>query len=484
MKVFAFTFLVIFSLQSYGTDFYVSTTGNDSNSGDNINQPFLTMNKLLMTLQPGDVGYIRGGIYTLNQTTQVSGTPQNPITITAYNIENVVLEGISNSTNGGRFRIVNDWYYIYGLELRNGDAGFTLTSNASNNIIENCKVHNCYYTGYYVAAGASNNQFINCDAYDMYDSGTNGGNADGFGVNGQNTVPGSGNVFISCRSWHNSDDGFDVWKADHTVTFINCYSFDNGVGNGDGNGFKLGINISQNDIHILKNCVAWNNRQNGFDYNDNSLPQVLYNCTAYNNGRNFKFSNINGAPNIDDIQNCISVISQNEDILLPSIINQKINSWNSVNPNDNNIVSANFLSIDSSVISGERNVDGSIPDSDFLKLKTTSDFIDAGIDVGLPFNGSAPDFGAFESDATNTVDSYTNNYKLVVYPNPIKSYFMINYSESIKNLHIYNILGKKTAYLKDATILNNKTIKIETNNWKKGFYIVNCNHISKIIFIE
>ena len=44
----------------------------------------------------------------------------------------------------------------------------------------------------------------------------------------------------------------------------------------------------------------------------------------------------------------------------------------------------------------QRNEDGSLPNIDYLYLKSTSDLIDKGIDVGLPFNGSAPDIGAFE----------------------------------------------------------------------------------------
>jgi hypothetical protein len=34
---------------------------------------------------------------------------------------------------------------------------------------------------------------------------------------------------------------------------------------------------------------------------------------------------------------------------------------------------------------------------DFFELVTASDLRDAGIDIGLPFNGSAPDLGPFES---------------------------------------------------------------------------------------
>jgi hypothetical protein len=45
-----------------------------------------------------------------------------------------------------------------------------------------------------------------------------------------------------------------------------------------------------------------------------------------------------------------------------------------------------------------RKPDGSLPDVDYFKLINSSDLIDTGVDVGLPYNGSAPDIGAFESE--------------------------------------------------------------------------------------
>ena len=44
-----------------------------------------------------------------------------------------------------------------------------------------------------------------------------------------------------------------------------------------------------------------------------------------------------------------------------------------------------------------RKPDGSLPDSDFLRLAPQSDLVDAGIDVGLPFAGGRPDLGALET---------------------------------------------------------------------------------------
>jgi hypothetical protein len=43
-----------------------------------------------------------------------------------------------------------------------------------------------------------------------------------------------------------------------------------------------------------------------------------------------------------------------------------------------------------------REPDGSLPANGFARLVAGSDLIDKGVDVGLPYTGSAPDLGAFE----------------------------------------------------------------------------------------
>jgi hypothetical protein len=81
------------------------------------------------------------------------------------------------------------------------------------------------------------------------------------------------------------------------------------------------------------------------------------------------------------------------------------NTWNL----DLDLTEDDFVSLDdpSMTVTGEdlstipgmlgpRNDDGSLPDVDFLKLKKGSRAIDKGEDVGFPFEGKAPDLGAFE----------------------------------------------------------------------------------------
>jgi hypothetical protein len=59
--------------------------------------------------------------------------------------------------------------------------------------------------------------------------------------------------------------------------------------------------------------------------------------------------------------------------------------------------SADFLGLDEADLVKPRKANGDLPDVAFLHLALGSDLIAAGVDVGLPFKGKAPDLGAFES---------------------------------------------------------------------------------------
>jgi hypothetical protein len=57
-----------------------------------------------------------------------------------------------------------------------------------------------------------------------------------------------------------------------------------------------------------------------------------------------------------------------------------------------------FLSVsDMGFMTAPRQADGSLPVLDFMRLSATSKFIDRGVDVMLPFAGTAPDLGCYET---------------------------------------------------------------------------------------
>src|SRR5207249_11254090 len=72
-------------------------------------------------------------------------------------------------------------------------------------------------------------------------------------------------------------------------------------------------------------------------------------------------------------------------------VTEQTKSWNlSVSAN-----AADYGDLSEEAASAPRNADGSLP-AGFARLVSGSDLIDKGIDVGTPYNGSAPDLGPYE----------------------------------------------------------------------------------------
>jgi Tol biopolymer transport system component len=74
--------------------FYVAPTGSDANDGLSLATPFKTIQHgLNAAAMPGDTVLVRGGSYHEQLTLSHSGSPQNPITLAAYNGEHPVVTG-------------------------------------------------------------------------------------------------------------------------------------------------------------------------------------------------------------------------------------------------------------------------------------------------------------------------------------------------------------------------------------------------------
>ncbi len=254
-----------------------------------------------------------------------------------------------------------------------------------HNTFENCTFHDNRNTGLEINEGGAHTTVINSDAYRNYDPKKFGGI--GGRVRAEATRS-PGNRFIGCRAWENSDDRFDAFDSPETVTFERCSAFRNGVDvwqyggfDGNGNGFKVGGNMAQAN-HQLSFCTAFENVVKGFDQNNNSGGITIYNSTAYKNGTNFGMGNPVNSGQEHDFKNNVSLGASN------SIANasQQNNSWNE----GFSVSEADFSSLDTALGSAPRAADGSLPVNDFLRLKGTSPLVDSGVDVGLPFNGSAP----------------------------------------------------------------------------------------------
>jgi hypothetical protein len=389
-------------------NYYVATNGSDSNSGTDTNHPFATLGKAAGLANAGNLIYVRGGTY--NWKTQVTlsrnGSPTQPIRVRAYPGEHPLLDFTGEPANSAGINISGNWWQLYGLEIaHSGHNGILI--NGSTNVVELCVIHESGDSGVDITSAstlASSNLVLNCDFYRNYDPPI-GGNADGLTAK---FVVGPNNVFRGCRSWNNSDDGFDFWMATNAVLVDHCITFSNGFDvfdadpstntmfDGDGNGFKMGGGYAPGPHHYL-NCVSFGNKVNGFDQNNNTAGLNVDNCTAWaNGGQNFNLNHdTTNAPmtGVHVVRNNLSIAGSSADSFRTGSLLTN-NSWQIVSPA---ATAADLLSTNAAFVLAPRRDDGSPPESPFLRPVPTGRLVNKGVNIGGTFSGSAPDLGAYET---------------------------------------------------------------------------------------
>ncbi|MCH9680073.1 MAG: right-handed parallel beta-helix repeat-containing protein [Deltaproteobacteria bacterium] len=411
-----------------GNTYYLAVDGDDADPGTEA-APFGSFGHAIDTAAPGDTILVRGGVYLLDTSIEIdkSGTPGAPINLWAHAGETPVLDFSNNprhanppqprdddsiaATHDAVGIVVgggSDWWHIRGLTVQ-GAPYYGVRVYGSNNVFERLVLHDNQASGLELTGkegfSPSDNLVLHCDSFHNFDPQSNGEDADGFGA--KFDLLGPGNVFRGNRAWSNADDGYDFWHAP-AVLLEDCWSFDNGFNRpewvqqlsggwqGDGLGFKLGQDAGELVLHRV---VAWGNKAFGIDENSNGSPGgvTIHNATLVNNAKNgnpIQLDLDDGQPHT--VRNTIAFDIDGPGVtdLHPAVDNAS-NSWNGLG-----VTAADFVDLDMPTLmlvgSGPRKPDGSLPDLG-LRLAPGSSLIDAGVDVGLPFSGAAPDLGAFET---------------------------------------------------------------------------------------
>jgi hypothetical protein len=465
------TALALLSLaHSYGsaTTYFLSPAGNDTGTGT-MDSPFFTVGKVLSlptaAFMPGDTILVRGGSYTYASTTTITrnGTDSAHYVLMNFAGERPLFDFSTQpvtSSNRG-FNHKGSYWHIRGIDFKGaGDNGMNITG--SYNTIEFCAFFGNHDTGLQLGGGASYNRIINCDSYDNAD--TSQRNADGFAPK---LDVGTGNYFYGCRSWQNSDDGWDGYMRgadDVTTTLESCWCFANGYlsdgseSRGNGNGFKTGGSDDKRLKHnaILRRCLAVDNRVKGFDQNNNRGSITILNCTAYRNGTNYGLGDTLANTKVLTLTNCVALGPTGS---LHSTAVQQTNSWL---PPFLPVAASDFVSCDTAGLRAPRKSDGSLPDITFLTPAPGSQLINAGTDVGLPYSGSAPDLGFVETaEPTAVRESAQHPEEFALhqnYPNPFNPATSIGYtvgavsSQQIEvsshvRLAVYDLIGREVAVL-------------------------------------
>ncbi|EHS57085.1 parallel beta-helix repeat-containing protein, partial [Paenibacillus sp. Aloe-11] len=143
------------SASAAGTEYYVATSGSDSNTGTS-DAPWKTLQHAADVAPAGSTVYVRGGVYNQKlKITRSGSASQGPIVFTNYGTETAVIDGTGLSVSGtqGLIELADvDYVTVQGFEIRNfttasknavpvgiyvhGSGGFI---NLSNNKIHDIK---------------------------------------------------------------------------------------------------------------------------------------------------------------------------------------------------------------------------------------------------------------------------------------------------------------------------------------------------------
>lgn len=100
--------------------YFVSPNGSDHNPGT-FKQPWCTLGKAARSVIPGDIVYVREGLYKEAVYIAASGSQEKPIQFLAYPGETPIVDGtnLKLPQGAGLIRIKGDWIRFSGFEVRN-----------------------------------------------------------------------------------------------------------------------------------------------------------------------------------------------------------------------------------------------------------------------------------------------------------------------------------------------------------------------------
>ena len=428
-------FLMACAVAARAAEWHVAPDGDDRSAGSRA-APFAGLMRAQEAAVPGDVVLVHGGTHRLSADAVAaprglyarvillgkSGTRERPITYRAAPGERPVFDFSAIRPPGQRvaaFSVRGSWLRLEGFEvtgvqvtMKGHTQSICFESEGSHNVFARLAMHDGQAIGIYHIHGRDN-LFEDCDAWNNHDHTSEdgrGGNVDGFGCH---PSPGStGNVFRRCRAWLNSDDGFDCLGAHEPVVFEHCVALWNGFTPqrrpaADGNGFKAGghagtpVERLPRPIprHIVRFCIAAENRSSGFYANHHIGGIDWIHNTSFRNGTGYNL--LNRLPdNRTDIPGRDHVLVGNLSFgdrrpfanLDAARCRLEANSF--VPPLL--LAAEHFDGSDPAVLVQPRKPDGSLPSAPFLRPRPGSPLIDAAPRGEFPWRGSAPDIGAVE----------------------------------------------------------------------------------------
>ncbi len=279
---------------------------------------------------PGDTVLIRRGTYTSPASDRfevvpvlelkTSGRRGRPITIKAYENETVILdaenehnecirirnqshlhiEGLIAERSRGRNIRIEDSQYIEVVQCVARDnllgnlPGFLLQGRCRYCVFDRC-VSTRNGRGFLLSGRVETNDptgehrprfctVRNCLAYENT---RDAEDSDGFQM-----LASSDNALIRCVAHDNGDDGFDLTRGSHRNVLVGCVAYNHPFdpnGDGDGNGFKIGVwgqappDSDGGGVDcVISRCISFGNK---IGLNNNAIRLRIFNNVFFGNRR-------------------------------------------------------------------------------------------------------------------------------------------------------------------------------------------------------
>jgi Secretion system C-terminal sorting domain len=281
------------------TDYFVSPTGSNTTGNGTIGNPWQTIEYAINNIYPGDILYLRGGVYNEQVTSVRSGTADAYITISSYNNEDAIIDGSGGVFNNGviidhsYLKLIGftsrtwgstgiwlrDCQFVELLKLKVTDVmgGIDLTGTIHDFVIDSCIIYDYYggSGGHGIDATPGGTDSIYNGVIKNTKAYTAGAfdNCDGFGLGHD----GISNIYLYNCEAYRVGDGFDISGRD--IILERCSAHDCSYGGG----YKL-----WRDSVTVINCIGYNNPTNlelDFDNATNKgVKARLINCTFWESG--------------------------------------------------------------------------------------------------------------------------------------------------------------------------------------------------------